>query len=257
MWSAVVIQIRVIVALTLRETRMAFGTSLWGYLWAVVQPLISIAFLVFIFHLIKFRTFYGDSLALFFATAVLTLEFYNKSTTSLMRAFTSNKALLTYPMVTETDTIFARMLLVASTYAIMIALFFSCLIILGMARLPAHPEQLVAAFLATLLLGLGVGTIFAVLYANNSNWQYVDRALGRPLFFLSGVFYVPSRMPPEAVEILKWNPVLHLVEWMRLGYYQDYPSDVFNPYYPLGISVTLIAIGFTAQRITRKKRSGA
>lgn len=247
-------QMRVIAALTLRETRMTFGTSQVGYLWAIIQPLFSISFLVFIFYLIGRHSPFGPSLALFFSTAILILEYYNKLSVSLMRAFTSNVSLLTYPMIKETDTLFARFILITMTLTVISVLFYGALIGLGFAEPPAHPIKIVAAFFATGFFGFGIGTMNAVIYTSFPSWQHVEKSLGRPLFFLSGVFYIPSSMPPEAIAVLKWNPIIHLVELNREGFYQNYQSDVLNIGYPLGLAAGLVALGLFWERITRKKR---
>ena len=248
------LQIRVIATLTLRETRMTFGTSHVGYLWAIIQPLVSISFLVFLFYLIGRQSPYGTSLTLFFSTAILTLECYNKLSVSLMRAFSSNKSLLTYPMIKETDTLFARLLLVACTFIVINVLFYVGLIVLGLASLPAHPEKIVMAFLCTCAIGFGIGTLNAILYQYSQTWQHVEKIFARPLFFLSGVFYVPSLLPPEAIAVLRWNPILHLVEWTREGYYANYQSDVLSVGYPLAVAAILVPAGLFWERINRKKR---
>lgn len=255
MFKLLWLQIRVIASLTLRETRMTFGTSHSGYLWALFQPLVSISFLVFLFYLIGRQSPYGASLALFFSTAILTLELYNKLSVSLMRSFTSNKSLLTYPMIKATDTLFARLLLIMLTFMMIMTILYSSLIALGMATFPAHPEQIILAFFATSALGFGIGTIHAIMYRRNTSWQHVEKILARPLFFLSGVFYIPSALPPEAINIIKWNPIIHLVEWVRIGYYSHYESDILNKAYPLSIAICLILLGLFWERISRKKRA--
>ncbi|MEN8742259.1 MAG: ABC transporter permease [Phaeobacter gallaeciensis] len=251
-FGIIALQIRVIVALTLRETRMTFGTSHAGYFWAIVQPLISISFLVFLFYLIGRQAPYGTSLALFFATAILSLELYNKMSVSLMRAFTSNKALLTYPMIKRTDTLFARAFLICCTFIVINMIFYTGLITLGLAPLPYRPEEIILAFLATLALGLGIGSINAILYQKFQAWQHIEKLFARPLFFLSGVFYIPSSLPPEAVSVIQWNPILHIVEWVRTGYYANYDSQVLDKVYVLSFAATLVVAGLFWERITRK-----
>ncbi|QCO55822.1 ABC transporter [Pseudorhodobacter turbinis] len=253
--NLIITQIRVIVALVLRETRMTFGSSHMGYLWAIIQPLVSISFMVFLFFIAGRQSPYGASLALFFSTAILTLELYNKTSVSLMRAFTSNKALLTYPMIKETDTLFARWVLIACTFVIINTIFYGGLIGLGLAQLPAHPDKLILAFLSTCFLGFGIGTINAIMYQRNQVWQHIEKILGRPLFFLSGVFYIPSNLPPQAIAVIKWNPILHLVEWTREGYYPNYESDVLNIGYPLSVATIAVLLGLFWERMTRKQRA--
>lgn len=255
MSGALVAQIRVIAALTLRESRMTFGTSHAGYLWAVIQPLLSISVLVAIFYVIGRQSPYGTSLALFFASGVLTLELFNRLSGTLLRAYVANRQLLYYPAIRETDALFARFMLVVLTYLVIFALFFGGLVVLGLAEMPRAPDMMVGAFAATALLGLGVGSLHAMMMRVTPIWAHVETVIGRPLFFLSGVFYIPSQMPPEVVAVLRWNPVLHVIEWMREGYYPHYDSDVFDPFYPLAIALVLLALGLGSERMTRRWRA--
>jgi capsular polysaccharide transport system permease protein len=249
------LQLRVIATLVLRETRASFGTSQIGYLWAIITPAISVGLLFFIFTMIDRQAPYGTSLPLFFATGILTIEFFNKLSHTLMATFDANKALLTYPLIKETDALFARLVLVTATYMVIMVLFYSVLYGLGMADKPAHPEKLMQAFGAVVLLGFGFGVMNAVIASLWESWNQIEKILTRPLLFISGVFYVPSRLPPEATDLLWWNPVMHLVEWTREGFYPNYNSSIFTPEYPLMLGLILVLFGLAGERLFRKTRS--
>ena len=252
--QALVLQIRVLLSLVLRETRATFGTSHLGYIWAIITPTASVAILVFIFSLINRQPPFGSSLALFFATGILTLQFFNEFSNKLMTVFNANRALLTYPIIKDVDTLLARSLLIISTYLVIMCIFYSSLIVLEMADFPARIEQVLCAFFATALLGIGFGTMNAVIASIWDTWTQIERILTRPLFFISGIFYVPSHLPPEAIAVLKWNPVLHLVEWFREGFYPNYNSFVLDISYPLYIGTGLLLAGLAGERFFRKLR---
>ena len=252
--NLLILQIRVLLSLVLRETRATFGTSHLGYIWAIITPTASVAILVFIFSLINRQPPFGSSLALFFATGILTLQFFNEFSNKLMTVFNANRALLTYPIIKDVDTLLARSLLIISTYLVIMCIFYSSLMLLGMADFPAHVEQVLFAFFATALLGIGFGAMNAVIASVWDTWIQIERVLTRPLFFISGIFYVPSHLPPEAIAILKWNPVLHLVEWFREGFYPNYNSFVLDTNYPLYIGVGLLLTGLAGERFFRKLR---
>ena len=254
MGGLIVLQVRVIGALVLRETRATFGTSHFGYLWAIVTPTASVAVLVVLFTAIDRQPPFGSSLALFFATGILTLEFFNKLSNTLMGTFTANKALLTYPPIKMTDAIFARVILISATYILIMAIFFTGLVLAKLAEWPAYPEQLVLAFAATTLLGFGFGTLNAVIVSLWDSWAQIEKIFTRPLIFISGIFYLPSNLPPEAIAFLKWNPVLHLVEWMRTGYYPNYYSTILDKTYLLWVMMFLILFGLAGERVFRKQR---
>ena len=248
------LQVRVIGSLVLRETRATFGSSAFGYVWAIITPTAGIGLLVFLFSMVGRQPPFGSSLALFFATGILTLQFFSELSNKLMTVFDANKALLTYPIIKAVDTLLARVLLILATYLLIMVLFYGVLFILDLARLPAHPDQLILAFLATALFGFGFGTLNAVIVSLWDTWAQIEKILTRPLFFISGIFYVPSQLPPQAREFLQWNPILHLVEWFRHGYYPNYNSSLLDVWYPIGMGAGLLLIGLLGERIFRSTR---
>lgn len=244
---------RVIGALVLRETRTTFGASQLGYLWAILNPALGVAILIAIFSAVGRAPPFGTSLALFFATGFLTFELYKKLSNGLMVSFESNRALMVYPLVHRTDVLIARALLIIATYILVMALFYTGLIILDLAGLPANPDTLFLAVFTTASLGVGIGTVNAVVYTAFRTWKQTEAIVTRPLFFLSGIFYVPERFPTEIVSLLSWNPVLHLVEWTREGYYPNYNSSVLSKPYVLSFASALLLIGLASERLYRKK----
>lgn len=248
------LQLRVIGSLVLRETRATFGTSPFGYVWAIITPTIGVGLLVFLFGLIGRQPPFGSSLALFFATGILTLQFFTELSNKLMTVFDANRALLTYPIIKDVDTLIARAMLVAATYVLIMVIFYTALIALTLASPPAHPEHVVLAFLAALLLGLGFGALNAVIASLWDTWIQVEKILTRPLFFISGIFYVPSQLPPQARDVLQWNPVLHLVEWFRHGFYPNYNSTLLDGWYPVGVGAGMLLVGLAGERLFRQAR---
>ncbi len=248
------LQVRVLLALILRETRATFGTSSFGYIWAVATPTASVALLVYIFSSVNREPPFGPSLALFFATGILTLQFFNELSSKLLTAFDANRALLTYPVIKDVDTLIARTILVTMTYFLIYVIFFSSLAILGLANVPSLMEHVLLSFFATALLGFGMGATNAAVTSIWDTWRQIEKILTRPLFFLSGIFYVPSNLPPEIIAVLKWNPVLHLVEWFRNGFYPNYNSLILDRSYPIYLGLGLLLVGLGGERLFRKVR---
>lgn len=251
--SLVSVQFRIIGALVLRETRATFGTSQIGYLWAIITPTAGTALLVAIFTAAGRHPPYGSSFALFFGTGMFLLSFFNKLSDSLMTALDANRALLVYPLVTPTDIFYSRAALIGATYILIMGIYFSGLIAAGLASAPAHPLDIMAAFFVTLSLGFGIGVFNAVIFSMFESWKQIEKVITRPLMFLSGVFYIPSAMPPNVIDYLKWNPVLHLIEWFRTGYYDNYESFVLDRNYVIFVALAFVLIGLSGERLIRKR----
>jgi capsular polysaccharide transport system permease protein len=252
--SLLSIQFRIIGALVLRETRATFGTSQIGYLWAIITPTAGTALLVTIFTAVGRHPPYGSSFALFFGTGMFLLGFFNKLSNSLMTALDANRALLVYPLVSPMDIFYGRAILIGATYILIMGVYFSGLIALGLANSPAHPLDVIAAFVVTLTLGFGIGVFNAVIFSIFESWKQVEKVLTRPLIFVSGVLYIPSAMPPNIIDYLKWNPVLHLIEWFRVGYYDSYQSFVLDRTYVVFVAASFVLIGLSGERSTRRRR---
>jgi len=252
--SIFAIQGRVIGAMVLREVRTTFGSSVMGYVWAILTPTVGVAMMVMIFTAIGRVAPFGTSLALFFATGFLTLDMFRKMSNSLMGVLTANKGLLTYPPIKETDVILARFLVIFVTYVFIMIVFYGALIWLDLAELPAYWHELFLAVAAVAMLGLGFGMVNMFIIMRWYAWRHIERILTRPLFFLSGIFYVPSQLPSEAIAILKWNPVLHGIEWIRNGYYPNYDSSVLDKTYMLSVIACLLLVGLGGERLTRRGR---
>ncbi|CUH52130.1 ABC transporter permease [Shimia marina] len=255
--KTLLLHIRILATLVLRETRASFGTSSVGYLWAIVTPAMSVGLLVFIFSLVDRQPPFGTSLAVFFATGILTIEFFNKLSNTLLTSFSANRALLNYPLIKEADTLYARTLLISATYVMIMLIFFGSLFFADAGVMPQNPHMVFQAFAATMLLGFAIGTLNAVIASLWHSWPQIEKVLTRPLIFVSGVFYLPSRLPTEAQNVLYWNPVLHCVEWFREGFYGNYNSAIFDPYYPIAVSLGILLFGLAGERFTRKSRSMA
>ena len=234
---------------------MSFGAVKLGYFWAIFEPVLGTALLTFIFSLISRHPPIGTSFALFFATGILIYNLYQKLSGSLMAVFEANRGLLAYPLVKETDVVFARFLVILMTYLFIYIIFFGGLITLGLAHFPHRLDVVLLAIGAIAALGLGAGLTNAVIYMLWPTWRRIEAVITRPLFFLSGVFFIPSNFPPTMRYWLSWNPILQAIDLFRVGYYSNYHSQVLDvPYLCMYIAI-LFFVAFGAERLYRKHQN--
>jgi capsular polysaccharide transport system permease protein len=86
-----------------------------------------------------------------------------------------------------------------------------------------------------------MGLMNAVVFAYWPTWRNVWAVLRRPLFIASGIMFVFSAVPQPFQDWLWWNPLIHAVGQMRLGFYATYQGDYISWLY-----VLLVALGLTA-----------
>jgi len=244
------VMLRVITAIILRETKTRFGKNKIGYLWAIIEPISYVAILLFVRHYLHSKIPFGENLYLFFLTGILTYRLFIAIASRTMQAITANQSLLTYPLVKPTDTIFARIILETLTMLVVFAIFFCFLIYLTQGTVIHYPGRFGAAIAATIVLAAGVGTFNSVAVMLFPFWERFWNIIKFPLLIGSGVFYMPSSLPPSAQKILAYNPVLNCIEWLRFGTYLDY-NPVLNGFYVLGFALVFLVAGLSMERLYR------
>lgn len=251
MKTALIIQMRVIGALILREIRTRYGHSKIGFAWALLEPITHIAVLSMIFISIGRTPPVGNSMIPFFATGILPFLLFRNLSDSVTSALDANRALLTYPIVKEVDTLFARAMLELATSVLVMMIVYSLLFCFGIGPLPARLSAMAGAMLSLALLGFGVGTINSVILQRMPSWKNVYNLLTRPLFFISGVFFTIDTLPAKVKDILLWNPILHGVEWMRYGYYVNFRGTSFDANYIMAWGLGATVLGLVVERVHR------
>ncbi|SCZ71886.1 capsular polysaccharide transport system permease protein [Epibacterium ulvae] len=234
---------RVVVALILREMSTRYGRTPGGYLWSIVEPLAAILFLSVGFSLVIRTPSLGNSFLLFYATGFLPFNLYRELSGNVSRALTYSRPLLRYPAVTWIDAILARFLLNSLTGSLTALLLLSGILLISDSRAVLDIPSVVSAMGLAMLVGLGVGTLNAVLLGLFPIWDVIWSVLNRPLFLASGVLFLFEDMPPVAREILWYNPLMHVAGLMRTGFYPTYGAHYVNVSYVLLLSLGLLALG--------------
>lgn len=233
--------LRSIAALMLREMATTYGRSPGGYLWAVLEPVGGIAVLTAVFSMALHRPALGTNFPLFYATAYLPFMLYSGLSVRVAQAIQYSRPLFAYASVTHVDAILARFLLALLTQAAVFAIVIAGIHVAYGLRPVFDPPGVLLAFAMAAALGLGLGTFNCTIRTRFPVWDQVWSILNRPIFLISGVFFLYEGLPPAARDWLWFNPVLHVTGAMRHAFYPGYPAAYVSPTYVFGL-----ALGFTA-----------
>lgn len=251
--QGLLVQIQVVRALVLRETRTRFGQHKLGYLWAILEPLLLIATFAAMYVIVGRTNPGGVSVVPFLACGFVPFLLFRETSGRAVAAIESNKGLLFYPDIRPLDLVAARVLLEIATNLVAFALI--------MGGIALWEGQLrVGSWLTTLLglalasgLGAGLGLVFCGLSTYTKSADRIMGPLLRPLFWISAIFYPSGSLPSTARDLLTWNPVLHVVEITRDGWFPAYHVPHVNPWYPLAWIVVLLFLGLTLERVARRR----
>lgn len=246
-------QFRVVSALVTRETRTRFSNRRFGFLWLFFEPLAFIGMFVAVHSFVRGSVPYGDDAMIFVITGILPLRMFKGIESSCMSAISSNKALMSYPVVKPIDTLLARLIL---QFVIMTLITGSVVIALGYyldRQMIYHTQQLFTGILALSYLAFAIGFFSAVVSALFASFASIHGiVMGLPLMLTSGLFFVPALMPPAIQNVIYWNPVLHAVEWFRGAFYLDYMT-MLDVTYMMTFATVALAFSLVMERQQRGK----
>ncbi|MBN2344409.1 MAG: ABC transporter permease [Deltaproteobacteria bacterium] len=246
-------QLHVIHALILRETRSRFGKYNLGYIWAFVSPLSTIALFWGMFAIGKRAPHAGMDPIGFLSTGFLPYYIFTGCQAKAGAAVQSNKALLYYPQVHPLDLVAARAIL--ETVTLTIVFFFLMLLnTIYTQHLPLESSlQTLSGLGLAALLGTSLGLVFCAIKIEFPTFDHLIGPLMRPLFWTSGLFFSVSEIPGWTRDLLLWNPVLHIVEFTRDGWFRNYDSPYHSYEYVLLWILGLGFVGLFLEKLTRRK----
>jgi len=234
---------RTVSALVMREMATSYGRSPGGYVWAILEPVGGIVMLTLVFSMIMRSPALGSNFPLFYATGYLPFMLYNDLGTKILAALRFSKPLLAYPGVTWLDAVLGRFALNLLTH-----LMVFCLIMTGIETLydtgsMPEPGPILNALAMAAALGLGIGTLNCFLASMFPVWQNVWGILTRPMFIISGIFFLYDELPGRVRDILWWNPLIHVTSEMRRGFYGTYDPVFVSPIYVYGVAGACFVLG--------------
>lgn len=251
-----IVQGRVIGALVLREIHTINGNSQLGYLWVLIQSIFSIGVFWGVRHFMGAgQAPHGMNMALFLAIGFGLWSIFSNGINRCMSAVEGNRALLTFPQVTELDVMVARIIVISATQIIVMGLIFAFVkLLMEDAFMLGNLPLLLFLLIAVPLLSLGIGMLLSSLAVFIPALNKIVPMMLRILFFVSGVFYSVSVFSQSISEFLLLNPILHAIELFRMSLHAPYVVPGVSWKYVLACSVITCCLGCYMERYVRTRR---
>jgi ABC-type polysaccharide/polyol phosphate export permease len=233
--------------LTLRELKASYVGSLFGFLWAVFNPLFLLAIYGVVFGLFfksKPDPVYGtDSFLFFLLCGIVPWQFFAQTLGASTEAILSNKNL-----VKKSTGFPSELLPVTCVFSNLVSHFIGIVILMlfllleGVRLNPAMPLIFLYLFIASVFT---VGLAW-ILSSSNVFLRDIGQVLNillMGMFFMTPIVYPPSFVPPHYLFILKLNPVFHFVEGYRFALLAGRPLPLQDIIYFAAVSFATFAVG--------------
>jgi capsular polysaccharide transport system permease protein len=209
-------------ALLLRESLSRLFSRRAAWVWLLLEPVAHMAFMVFIFTVIRVRQVGGIETGLWLIIGFLGFFFFRRTGNQSANAIGSNRSLFAYRQVKPVDTVLMRAALEGFLMLVVSLLVLMGGALLGLHVLPSAPLAVMEAVFGLWLLGLGFGLVVSVIKELTPELDNLLDMVMMPMMMISGVIFPLSALHYPYREWLMYNPVAHGLEAARLG---------FAPYY--------------------------
>lgn len=207
-----------------RDVKVRYTQTIFGVLWAVIQPFLTMVVFTLLFGKLAKISTNGIPGPVFYFSALVPWTYFSATITRGGMSLVSNNTLLT-------KIYFPRMILPAGiAIANMVDFLVGSVFLLGFVvyyDVPIGPHLLLWPFLVVLLmlLAFGVSTFVAAVNVKYRDVQHVLPFMVQLLLFFSPIIY-PSNLIPERYQwLLALNPLTGIIEGFRYVMAPDRPFD--------------------------------
>ena len=209
-------------AIFLREALDRLFDMRFAWFWLLIEPVLHIGFLAFIFSVMRVRTVSNADIVVWIIVGMLAFFLFRRTAVQVTYAIDSNRPLFTYRQVKPFDPAIARAVLEAFLMAIISLVILSAVALIGHEAFPTDVLCVMQAVIGLWLFGIGYGLIASVLIELVSEMEHVLKILMMPLYMISGVVLPMVNIPLPYREMLMVNPIVHGLELVRLGFFPHY-----------------------------------
>ncbi|WP_349956723.1 ABC transporter permease [Rhizobium sp. ZPR3] len=242
----------VINAVILRDVRSRYFNHGLGFFIQSLWPLVHCFILLVINTAVGRSAPYGDSPLVFFGAGVVPTLSFMYISRFMGLSIVLNQNMLSFPAVRVTDIMFARALLEVIAGFITLFMIWIIFLAIGASPYPNDPAQAVFAYLTTIFLAVGVGSIVSVVSSIFPLFVTAYALITILLYLASGCLFVTPNLPDQLAVPLSYNPLAQCVEWMRVAYFENYSDRLLDRGYPLAIAGVSLLIGLLAEKLTKR-----
>ncbi|MEO1291596.1 MAG: hypothetical protein AAFV62_01985 [Pseudomonadota bacterium] len=245
---------RVTMATVIQSFKRHRAGARLGLIMALLEFAAGILIMGLLFSLIGRTAPVGGGMLLFLLTGLLPFACFQQTTGKVAMAMQMGSMATRIPLTTPLGRGVAAMV-----EMLIIASIVGTAMLVGMTAAgeeftpPRYPLMCAQAVILGCVFGFGIGVLNFVIDQFVRGWLSIWQMFSRGLFFLSGIFFVVDLLPPQARDILAWNPLVHLLTTFRLGVYPQYPDIIYDPVYLVGWVFAALFIALWAERLLRRK----
>lgn len=245
LFSAIMVQRRVIWALLMRELHTRYGRENIGFLWVIGEPILFCGGVTILWTAIRPAQEHGIPMTAFVITGYVPLTMWRHCLFRSIKAFESNGSLLFHRQVTPLDLILSRIILEIIGSLVAGLLVILAAIAAGFMRSPADYGMLYLGLAIHILFCFGFALVIAPLSERSDIVEKSIQVLAYLAIPFTGAFTMEQWLPERLREFLLWSPMVDSIEIMREGAFGPMAHSHYSTSYDFGVSTLLLLVGLS------------
>jgi ABC-type polysaccharide/polyol phosphate export permease len=209
-------------ALALKELKLRYKRSILGFLWALLNPALTMAVLTVVFSTIL--RFGIPNYAIFLLCVLLPWTFFSQSLSYSVDCIVGNGELI--KKVSVPKLVFPVAAVVSNVINLLLSLIPMALLVLVM----GHPFYRTWLYLpvpmaALIIFTLGMTFFFAAANVYYRDVAHILQVVLSAWFYFTPIIYALDFIPPNRQWLFKLNPIIYVINGFRLSiYYGQLPK---------------------------------
>ncbi|WP_411330858.1 ABC transporter permease [Desulfovibrio desulfuricans] len=235
-------------ALFLREALDRFFGSRAAWAWLVVEPAMHIGFMSCLWGMMRKNSLGGINVTMWIILGMLSFFLFRRTSVQTLHALDCNKAFFAFRQVRPFDVALMRAGVEAFSMFFISSSILGVAALAGLEVLPDDPITVLLALAGLWLFGLGYGLVTSVCMRLVPDSGHIFQIFMMPLYLISGVIMPVAYIPMPYRDWLLWNPLVHGLELVRLGFFSNYHTLDVSFSYLYSWVLLSITLGLTLYR---------
>ena len=235
-------------ALFLREALDRFFGSRAAWAWLVVEPAMHIGFMSCLWGMMRKNSLGGINVTMWIILGMLSFFLFRRTSVQTLHALDCNKAFFAFRQVRPFDVALMRAGVEAFSMFFISSSILGVAALAGLEVLPDDPITVLLALAGLWLFGLGYGLVTSVCMRLVPDSGHIFQIFMMPLYLISGVIMPVAYIPMPYRDWLLWNPLMHGLELVRLGFFSNYHTLDVSFSYLYSWVLLSITLGLTLYR---------
>ena len=204
----------------MRDLRVRYSTSVLGYFWSILDPLVMAGIYWFVFTQVFDRTVGAQPYIIFLLSALLPWMWFNGAVSDTTRAYLREAKLIRSTKIPRTIWVARLVLSKGIEFVASIPVLAVFAIITG-AQVHAEAVFFLLAIVMQATLIMGVGLIVAPLVVFFRDLERATKLALRFLFYASPIIYGISDLPAGLHFWASFNPLAGIFSLYRAAFFPD------------------------------------